>query len=156
MCCDVESFEQSQYKPIWSHMDPLRIICMCLNWLLEGPRSPRGPTQPKPGPGQILEIWEPGDPESWNSRKCKFSKSKSMSPKMSARSGFAGKRSSQAHLVPLQTIFSMDRKRTNIANNALIFPGRPREQYPCFAPGWTGSWTRFGSGTGPCAGERVG
>ena len=63
---------------------------------------------PKPGVGQILEIWEPGNPEIWdpkNQKDGEFSKSKSVLPKMSARSGLAGKRPSRPHLVPSQAIF---------------------------------------------------
>ena len=40
----------------------------------------------------------------------KFSKSKSPLPKMSARSGSVGKKSSWPHLGPSQAIFSMDKK----------------------------------------------
>ena len=49
----------------------------------------RGPTRPKaqarPGPGQILEIWEPGNPEIWNPTKIKninhYQKSNPFCPK---------------------------------------------------------------------------
>ena len=66
--------------------------------------------RPKPCRGQILEIWEPGNPEIWNPKtykKYKLSKSKSMSSKMSARSGLAGNKLLPA---PFRAIFSMDQK----------------------------------------------
>ena len=44
------------------------------------------------------------------SQKQKLSKPKSMSPKMSARSGLAGKRTCRPHLGPSQVICSMDKK----------------------------------------------
>ena len=90
---------------------------------------PRGPTEgpPGPSPAQILEIWEPGNPEIWNPttyKKWKFSKSNSMSPKMSARSGLAGKRTCRPHLGPSQVMFSMDRnnKNYNCKNKHHLFP----------------------------------
>ena len=63
-------------------------------WLKLGPAQPKpGPAQPKPGLGQILEIWGPGNPEMWGpkNKKSKFSKSKSVLPKMPARPGLVGK-----------------------------------------------------------------
>ena len=57
--------------------------------------SPAWPS-PSPARGQILEIWGPENQKHWNPKnqkiKIKVSKSKSVLPKMSARSGLAGKR----------------------------------------------------------------
>ena len=72
--------------------------------------------RPKPGPGQIsedLEIWIFGIQQQFE--KYKISKSKSVLPKMSARSGLVGKNNSWPHLGPFQAIFSMGPK--NAKNN---------------------------------------
>ena len=64
-----------------------------------------------PSPDQILEIWKPGNPGIWNAEKnktWKFSKYKSMSPKMLARSRLARNITSRPHLGPSQAIFSLD------------------------------------------------
>ena len=50
------------------------------------------------------------------SKKYKFSKSKSVSPKMSARSGLAEKqKNSRPHLGPFQAIFCVGRKNLKIS-----------------------------------------
>ena len=79
----------------------------------------------------ILEIWEFGDLGTWKSRtleskqsqKLKFSKSKSVLPKMSASSGLIGKGHLGPHLGPSQAIFSMDRKNPKDAYVLAIFLG---------------------------------
>ena len=48
-----------------------------------------------------------------------------MSPKMSARSGLAGKKSSRPHLVPPQAIFCVGRKNRTNAEMLPIFLGGP-------------------------------
>ena len=73
-----------------------------------------------------LGIWRPGDLEiqkfgdlgTWKIQKCwvqkmektKILKIQSVLPKMSARSGLVGKKTSWPHLRPPEAIFSMDRK----------------------------------------------
>ena len=79
-----------------------------------------------------LEIWGPGNPEilrfgdleiqnlgSNKSKKYKISKFKSALPKMSARSGLVGKKSSRPYLGPSEAILSMDRKNPK---NCKILP----------------------------------
>ena len=39
-----------------------------------------GPARPKPGLGQILEIWEPGNPEVWNPTNLKNGNSQNPNP----------------------------------------------------------------------------
>ena len=91
-------------------------------WLL---RPVGHKTSVKPGPGQIsgnLGTWH-GNPECWGPtrpKKIKLSKSKSVSPKMSARSGLAGKKTFRPHLGPSQAIFSMDQKKPKNQKNCLL------------------------------------
>ena len=77
---------------------------------LSGPPKGLPGPKPGPGPGQILEVWEARNPEIWNPKryqKWKFSKSKSMSPNMLARSGLPGKKKTfQPHMGPFQTVFA--------------------------------------------------
>ena len=59
-------------------------------------------------PQDFLEIWGPGNPEilgSNKSQKTKLSKSKSVSPKMSASSGLVGNKFCWPHLGPFQANF---------------------------------------------------
>ena len=100
------------------------------------PALPRAQARPKaqawPAPGQILEIWEPGNPEIWdpkNEKKWKFSKSKSVLPKILARSGLVGKNTSRSYFGPSEAICSMDRTNTQKMQKLLptggIFLGGP-------------------------------
>ena len=57
--------------------------------------------------------------------KKKFSKSKSVLPKMSARSGLAGKRTSRPHLGPSEAIFCVGRKNARNVKILFIFLGGP-------------------------------
>ena len=102
-----------------------------------------GPARPKPGPVQILEIWEPGNPEIWNPKKTKkkrkFSTSKSMSPKMSARSGLAEKRTSRPHSGPSQAIFCVGQKNRKKKSDVCSY-------FPWWANG------PYSPGLGSCAG----
>merc|ERR1711924_35842 len=70
--------------------------------------------------GPKSEIW---DPKKY--KKEQFSKSKSVLPKMSARSGLAGKRSSRPHLGPSGPIFCVGRKNQKNAKILPIFLGGP-------------------------------
>ena len=56
-------------------------------------------------------------------KKCNFSKSKSVLPKMLARSGLVGKTSSWPYLEPSEAIFSMDRKSLKQCWNFAYFLG---------------------------------
>ena len=119
----------------------MRLPCVMPLWMprLSGPLEGR-PTGPKLGPGQILEIWEPGNPEIWNPRKYqkwKFSKSKSTSPKMSARSGLAGKRTSRPHFMPFQAICPWTNKIKKMLTLAYL-------------PWWASGF--YSPGLGLCAG----
>ena len=93
-----------------------------------GPNRPKAQARPKPGPGQIsgdLEVWGPGNLGIWNptkNKKLNISKPKSVLPKMSARSGLVGQKTSQPHLGPFQFNFSMDRKKYNNRRFLPIFP----------------------------------
>ena len=81
------------------------------------PAQGPSPAQARPSPAQAwisghleilnLEIWKFGIPKN---PKTKFSESKSVSPKMTARSGLVRKKSSWPHLGPFQAYVSMDRK----------------------------------------------
>ena len=73
-----------------------------------------GPGGPKP------EIWDPK-----KSKKQKFSKSKSVLPKMSGIFFLAGKRPSRPHLGPSRPIFCVGRKNPKKYKNFPIFPGGP-------------------------------
>ena len=94
-----------------------------------------------------LEIWAFGDLGTWksrnllstNSKKQKFSKFKSVLPKMSARSGSVGKKSSWPYLRPSQAIFSMDQKNQKDDNTIAYFPWWANGPYspglgPCCYP----------------------
>ena len=80
-----------------------------------------------------LEIWEFGNLETWKSRNLgskksqnwKISKLKSALPKMSARSGLVGTKSSWLHLVPFQAIVSFGRKNAKAYFCLPIFHGGP-------------------------------
>ena len=75
-----------------------------------------------------LGTQESGNPESWDPTylKYKFSKSKSVSPKMSARSELVGKNSTWPHLGPSQANFSMGQKHAkNMLQLLPIFLGGP-------------------------------
>ena len=85
----------------------------------------------------ILGIWRSGDLKiqkfwdlgtwkfkilgSQKSKKWKVSKIKSVLPKMSARSGLVGKKSSRPYLGPSEAIFSMDRKNPKNYKKMFIF-----------------------------------
>ena len=56
-----------------------------------------------------------------NKQKRKFPKSKSVLPKMLARSGLVGNKSSWPHLGPSQAIFSMDRQKSKNRTNIVYF-----------------------------------
>ena len=84
--------------------------------------------RPKLGPGQIsgnLGTWKSGNLVSKKINKQQTSKSKSVSPKMSARSGLVGNKTSWPHLGPFQAICSMG--RTNVKHLLVfaIFLGGP-------------------------------
>ena len=81
-----------------------------------------GPSRAQAGPKP--EIWDPK-----KSEKYKFSKSKPVSPKMSARSGLAGKRTSRPHLGPSQAIFCVGRKNTKNDKILPIVLGGPMGQW---------------------------
>ena len=68
-----------------------------------------GPSGPKP------EIWDPK-----KSKKIKFSKSKSLLPKMSTRSGLVGEKSSWAHLGPSGPILCVGGKNPKNPKNCLF------------------------------------
>ena len=101
------------------------IICM-YPWVscelfFTGPR-------PKPGPGQILEIWEPGNQEMWDSKhkKWKFSKSEAVLPTMSARSGFAGKHFGTISCHPRHfSPWTGNMQKMNKILNSSVFLGGP-------------------------------
>ena len=121
---------------------------MLLNLLLprgppgppEGPTRPKAQARPSPAQGQIsedLEIWGPGNLEMWNpnkSKKQKFSKSKSVLPKMSARSGLLGTKSFWPYWGPSEAIFSMDHRNQNKINNICLFS--LVGQWALFTWGW--------------------
>ena len=73
-----------------------------------------GPSGPKP------EIWDPK-----KSKNQKFSKSKSVLPKMSARFFVCRKKASPPHLGPSRPIFCVGRKNPKIAQFLPIFLGGP-------------------------------
>ena len=80
-----------------------------------GPAKGPSPAQsPSPAQGQIFGNLPPGNLEIWDPKNppllLKLSKSKSMSPKMLARSGLVGKTSSCLFFIPFQVISSMGRK----------------------------------------------
>ena len=92
--------------------------------LTQGPirptTRPKAQARPEPDFGN-LGTWTSRNLESKKCQKYKFSKSKSVLPKMSARSGLAGKKQTrEAHLGPSQAIFSMDRKNQNMCKNRLF------------------------------------
>ena len=92
-----------------------------------------------------LEIWGPGNPEilrfgdleiqNFGIQEIKktISKFKSVLPKMSARSGLVGNKSSRPYLGPSEAIFSMDRKNPK---NARILPIFPVWALAAIHPGW--------------------
>ena len=66
---------------------------------------------PRPGPSQISGKLGPGNPESGNPKKAKHKKNiKISSAPNIGKVWISRKTSSWPHLVPLQAIFSMDRK----------------------------------------------
>ena len=72
-----------------------------------------------------LGIQDSGNPEIWDlekSKEYKFSKSKSVSPKMLARSGWVGQNNSRPHLGPFQVIFSMGQTKCQNLTNDCLFP----------------------------------
>ena len=78
------------------------VVRRCRGGVAEVPRTVRRPAQvrPRPGPGLGLGIWKSGNLEIWKfgiqkwKKTLKSSKSKSVSPKLSARSGLIGNKSS--------------------------------------------------------------
>ena len=80
-----------------------------------------------------LEMWGPGNPEflrfgdleiqnlGIQHIKKNISKIKSVLPKMSARSGLVGKKTSRPYLGPSEAIFSMDRKNPKNIQNFAYF-----------------------------------
>ena len=79
-------------------------------------------------------IWGP------KNQKKKLSKFKSVLPKMSARSGLVGKKSSWPYLGPSEAIFSIDRKNQKNAKILPIFLGGPMGPYsPGLGPCCSGS-----------------
>ena len=74
---------------------------------------------------EIWKSWKSGNLGSNKSKNWKFSKSKSVLPKMSARSGLAGKRTSRPHLGPSRAIFCVGRKNPKNAEMLPIFLGGP-------------------------------
>ena len=72
-----------------------------------------------------LGIWKSRNLGSKKSKKSKFSKSKSVSPKMSTRSGLVGKNSSRPYFMQFQAIFCMGRKNRKNAEILPIFLGGP-------------------------------
>ena len=104
-----------------------------------------------------LEIWGPGNPEIWRSgnleiqkfgvqqtKKNIFSKFKSVLPKMSARSGSVGKKSSRPYLGPSEAIFSMDRKVQKMSKDCIFFLGGA---LAAIHPGWGNRSYFFGKCT---------
>ena len=124
------------------------------NFVVREPsRSHRGATAeecssrspPRPDPGLDLGIWKSGDLEIQKfgiqkiKKKSKFSKFKSVLPKMSARSGLVGKKSSRPYLGPSEAIFSIGRKNQKNTKILPIFIGGPMGPYspgvgPCCYP----------------------
>ena len=74
----------------------------------------------RPGHLKIWDIWDRR-----NSQKYKISKSKSVLPKMLARSGLVGKNSSWPQLGPSLAIFCVGRKNRKNTYFLLIFLGGP-------------------------------
>ena len=85
-----------------------------------------------------LEMWEPGNLGIWRSgdleiqkfgvqkhKKWKFSKSKTILPKMSARSGLVGNKSSWPYLGPSQEMFVHRPENTKTKKMLPIFLGGP-------------------------------
>ena len=70
-------------------------------------------------------TWKSRNLGSKKSKKQQFSKSKSVLPKMSARSGLAGKTPSRPHLGPSRAIFCVGRKNLKIKEKMHIFLGGP-------------------------------
>ena len=69
--------------------------------------------------------------------KKKISKFQSVLPKMSARSGLVGKKSSRPYLGPSEAIFSIGRKNPKNAKILLIFLGGPMGPiHPLWGWGW--------------------
>ena len=80
-------------------------------------------------------FWKSENPDFWDLeihkfgvqkiKKIKFPNFKSVLPKMLARSGLVGKKSSRPYLGPSEAIFSMDQKNPKIAKILPIFLGGP-------------------------------
>ena len=123
----------SRYCP--SSLDLTNFVVRgCRGGVADG--APAGPSRPRPGPGLGLGIWKSGDLEiqKFGIHKIKktyiyiyISKCKSVLPKMSARSGLVGKKSSWPHLGPSQAFFPMDRQNPKNIQKKYIFSlvGRP-------------------------------
>ena len=111
------------YFQVLCNVDLLDILSIRAD--VGGPK-PAQVSGPKPGPsgwaqaGPKPEIWDPT-----KIKKSKFSKSKSVLPKMSARSGLIGKRTSRPHLGPSQTTFCVGRENPKVAKILFIFLGGP-------------------------------
>ena len=93
----------------------------CHQLFFLGAQGP-SPARPRPDFGN-LGTWKSRNLGSGKLKKWKLSKSKSLLPKMWARSGSAGKKSSRPHLGPSHAIFSMDRKNPKNAKFLPIFLG---------------------------------
>ena len=84
-------------------------------------------------PGNLGNL---GNVGSKKSQKQKFSKSKSVSPKMLARSGLVGKNSSRPHLGPSLAIFCVGRKnRKNVEVLPIILGGPMGPIHPAWGNG---------------------
>ena len=96
-------------RPSQAHAEPK----LSPSWAQAGPKP--GPRWAQAGPKP--DIWDPN-----KLKKHKFSKSKSVLPKMSARSGLAGKKTSRPHLGPSQAIFCVGRKNRKNTKQKHYFP----------------------------------
>ena len=100
------------------------VVWRCRGDAAEVPRTVRRPAQVGPGLAQA-SVWEFGNLGTWTSRnlgsknvtKYEFLKFKSVPPKMSARSGLVGNKSSWPHLGPSGPIFCVGRKNAKEYQN---------------------------------------
>ena len=115
-----------------------------------GPKLGPSPAQPGPSLAQArcLGTWKSGNLESKKFQKSKFSKSKSVLPKMSARSRLVGEISSWPNLGPFQTSCSMGRKNSKIVVFFFAyFPWWAKGRYSTALGQWA-VFTRFGNQRG--------
>ena len=85
-----------------------------------------GLAQPKPGPGQILEIWGPGNPESWGPKnQKKILEIEIRSAQNVGKVWISRKKSSWLHLGQSQAIFPWTGKKQKHKYVVAIFLGGP-------------------------------